>query len=552
MAFPRRLRQIRSSGDEGAALMVALIFMLVVGLVVAATLTKSGSVMKTNLLVRDTAQVQYGADAAVDRALQVLRSDLATATPSLCPNTSASTIKDFGSGDSSGFTVTGNSHTMHYTCQTVNGSIATPGGQANSNYAVAVTSTAGDGLTTSSAVGNAIPVDGAIYLGGTETSGDLKKEVDVSNGSIVQYDSNSTTLATCTTALKALSNLVTATSGFSKVCGSQTPVEAIPQVALPSAPTGTTDPAYVDYPSAANPTCRIFLPGKYTTIDATTLLGGTGGSDSKMASSPANYFLSGLYYFTGGVTVDKNDVVYGGLPNTSRSDITAAATPWSTGGCKDFDGVDLSVSSVKKTALAALFLANGINLSTWPNSIWNHGVEWIMGNGAGVTVKTGTMSLSSPDPSKSDVNGKKSLSLVAARADKWITSGTKDSANYAAWTTGGGSVLSNNNANADMVINGKILAPDASIALFATNPSYASARAGVVANTLDLQASSAVSADQFAFKVDDDTTGSDVPPQRRTVKIVATVDGSSLTETVVATIDNFGTRPIRVFSWRVS
>jgi len=108
------------------------------------------------------------------------------------------------------------------------------------------------------------------------------------------------------------------------------------------------------------------------------------------------------------------------------------------------------------------------------------------------------------------------------------------------------------NEGTTLVINGKILAPDGSISLFASNPSYASARAGVVASTIDLAASSAVTADQFAFKVDDDTTSSDVPPQRRTVKVVATVDGSGLTETVIATIDNFGTRPIRVFSWRVS
>src|SRR3954454_13884410 len=76
----------RRRDDSGAALMVALIFILVVGLIVTAALSKSGAVLRSDYLVRDTAQVQYGSDAAVDRALQLLRDDLKGGNPTICPS----------------------------------------------------------------------------------------------------------------------------------------------------------------------------------------------------------------------------------------------------------------------------------------------------------------------------------------------------------------------------------------------------------------------------------------------------------------------------------
>jgi hypothetical protein len=84
-----------------------------------------------------------------------------------------------------------------------------------------------------------------------------------------------------------------------------------------------------------------------------------------------------------------------------------------------------------------------------------------------------------------------------------------------------------------------------------------------VAKTIDLDASSGVQADQFAFQTDLGGSTNLPPPQRRTVLIIACVDtvspasdcttasgGSVFKQTAVATIDNFGTRPIRVYSWR--
>src|SRR4051794_18459169 len=75
--------------EEGAALMVALIFILVVGILVTAALSKTGAVLKSDYLVRQQSQLQYAADAGIERALQVLRDDVSSNPAHFCPTKTA-------------------------------------------------------------------------------------------------------------------------------------------------------------------------------------------------------------------------------------------------------------------------------------------------------------------------------------------------------------------------------------------------------------------------------------------------------------------------------
>lgn len=554
----------RTPNEEGAALMVALIFILVVGLIVTALLTKSGTVMSTDFKIRDTTQAQYGADAGVDRALQVLRSDLANATPTLCPATTSPTMDDFGTGDSSGLAIAGNSHLVHYRCQTVNGSVAIPGASINSNFAIVTTGSALDSLTAKNGSGNPLPINGSVYLGGPEdtTVNGIKKELDVSNAGVVEYDQGDR--AACTTNLNSLTTLVVKTANFAKVCGAQTPFEAVPQIALPAAPSTTAkyvNPAPVDVVTGGHK-CRVFLPARYTT--APSLLTGNQG---------ANYFLSGLYYFynpagslTFNVDAGQTPEVYAGQPNTARND-AFADTDMASSDCRAFANKDSSAGRAATIAtLTPLFITqDNIDLTSYPNAIWQHGVQFVMGNQASIVVGKGALSLASPDPS-GPVSPGRSVSLIAARQDKWFASTTtSDSANlYTPWSAGG-TVLDSSTSNSQLVVNGKVLAPDADVVFFGTHPATDKLASGVVARKLSVDASSGVQADQFIFNSDGSGPTNNPPPQRRTVKITSCVDpgnpnancivnptSTTVTEVAIATIDNFGTRPIRVFSWQVN
>jgi Tfp pilus assembly protein PilX len=546
----------RTKDDSGAALMVALIFILVVGLLVTAALSKSGAVLRSNYLVRDTAQVQYGADAGVDRALEVLRNELKANNPVSCASDAAGAATDFGPGDSGGFQITGNSHTMHYTCKTVNGKAKGVGGAIDNDFAIVTTSTSSGALTTSNAVNDGVPVSGAIYMAGREANSDLKKSVAVSNaGFFENFDpSQPGARASCLSSVAALTQITMTTQDFQRNCTAESVLDAMPAFNLPDAPKDTVNPASVDYKSGGK-TCRVFLPGKYTgDLDSKMITG-----DPSKHGEDANYFLSGLYYLTGNSNVGNNQkrIVFGGLPNTSRNDATVGP-PMTDTGCADFDGQDLSTLWTAIPApgslafkLRALWATLTPPVATWQNAIWPAGIELVMGKGSSLVISKASMSLASPAPSDSDLNGKRSISFVAARQDKWVTSGTLDSAHYAAWDNTGGTVLDDSsNPGAQLVINGKIVAPDASMAVFASNNSVAVARAGLVAKTVDLAAASSVDPNSFSFQSEDTNPDHGPSPVERTVKITVTVDGSPFTATAIATIDNFFPYQIRVFTWR--
>jgi hypothetical protein len=267
-------------------------------------------------------------------------------------------------------------------------------------------------------------------------------------------------------------------------------------------------------------------------------------------SADATYFVSGLYDFENIGAWTVNNTVFGGQPNTG--DVTVgddghSGSAIAGSACAQFAGTDAAVTS----AIANAFSSAG---KTLPNTPWARGTEWVFSGNSTLNVgKTGILSLYSPTPP----SGEPAVSFVAARADKWFSAGeTKDSGSGRYLPVPDGANILSTDTKAQLVIDGKLLAPDADVSVWGTNGNTATLRGGLVGKDVDLQASASVGSGNFLFQVSDDSDGSQPPPARRTVRIVATVDGSStdsgMTETAVATIDNFGGRPIRVYSWRVS
>ncbi len=76
----------RTGSDDGVSLILALVFVLVVGLLIAAMLPYTGSGLKTAATVRDVRNVQNAVDGAVDQAINAIRGSSSDGLPGRpCP-----------------------------------------------------------------------------------------------------------------------------------------------------------------------------------------------------------------------------------------------------------------------------------------------------------------------------------------------------------------------------------------------------------------------------------------------------------------------------------
>jgi len=570
-----RSRAFRRDGtDDGMALAVALIFILVVGIMVTAALSKTGAVLKTDYLVRQQSQVQYAADAGIERALQVLRDDVSSNPAHFCPTTTApgatdvdmTSSSDPSSKDPGGLAFNVNLGVsgspplrVHYACHTLAGGVPDDTQFTTPGFAIVTTgnkTTGGvDGtLSTTNGVGSTLDVNGPIYMAGKGAIGDFNKTITISNGDFVEFDKGD--LAGCTSNLKTIAPtdgsgkiIIGTPATYSSTCAAETPVEAVQTTNLPAAP-GTAPPA-MNFPLTGTATCKVFFPGTYTAAPA--LLTPHGGGTPE-----ANYFVSGRYNFDGigNWTVDNGAIVFGGQPGTG--DATAvpggSVASISDTGCAAFKNAD---AAAIKTLLA---------LTSSPVGEWPFGTQFVMGGTSTVVIKNGFLSLYTPPTDAAYLPGP-AASLIAARSAGWTPTGPTDSARgYTPWA-GSQPVTSCAGAcnNVGFVANGQILAPNADVSLTGTNGTVAVARAGIVGATVTLAATASVSGGNFFFNPFGNGTGHGIPPERRTVKVTACVDpanpsanciasptSGTFTETALATIDNFGIRPIRVFTWRAT
>lgn len=502
----------RRSDDRGVSLVLALVFILLVGLFATVALSKSQTVLTSGQALRDRGLVQYTLDGAVDKALQTVRADVAASDPSTCAQPSAPTATGFITLNDTAVTGPTNAD---WTCTLLAGRARKSTDSATTDYAVIVTSGAAGALTTQSGASADVTIGGSIYANGPEVNGDLNKVVAVQDGDYVTPSSD-----TCLAEVAALSKIVVTTGGL-KTCTDQDLTEALPLVSLPTAPAYTVSTLLGSGVDVVTPgsgsgrdkkpptTCRVFYPGRY--LVAPDLLDGS------------NYFVSGVYSFEGIGTWSINDA---DIQVTGGEREVATDSPALTGNCE-------TMTDAKALAQpeAALFGS----LATY-----EHGVTWVFGGASSLSVPKGTMTLFTPTVGASAYP----VNLAAFGV---TTSG------YPALVGGSPPTLLSGTSNAtNLVINAKLYAPTARVDLFSTNGTEAVVQGGLVAFQLQLQSSAASTALSISTP---GTAGRPAPPFR-TVRISANAasSGTSAINTAVATIANFtrpdGTYAVSVKSWR--
>jgi Tfp pilus assembly protein PilX len=527
-----RGRWSRDRGDEGVALVMALIFIAIVGLFATVALTKSETTSLTGENLRDRGKVQYALDAGIERALDQLSAEMADpAGIHTCGEAG-----DTGTLD----TVTVNGKTVTVTCSALGGSSRTDTTSV-SNKALVVRSTAADAFVTygpssagsfptatcSTTPSGYFRIGGPVYIAGPESNAALNNPVLVCNGDAVQSD------AFCTdSSIALLTQLKVATSSFVRDCTAQTAVEASgsPPV-LPARPAGDVDitNCHADFNSAgllvgasscAAPgsapgvTCRVFYPGQYTGVPP--LLGGSDG----------NYFASGTYWFRNiGLWSLSQDLVVGNTLDASDT------------------GEDRSDTACGPVSAAAIAAAAPVPPSA-PTALLATRIE----SGGGLLVLDGNSQIrlsglltihSPPHPATAPAT-----TLVYGGYEPWIPSGSSEP---------GGTgctdfyALCNNVSSSSLDTNGRLWAPTAPFNLWASSPTDNLVPGGAVVSKLRLGASSS----GFSANALSTSGGSarDVPPYR-TVKLVSSTDGTEIKNIVVAEISNFNAFRARVFSWR--
>ena len=495
----RRLRH----EEEGVSLVIALLFIVVVGIFAAAALTKGAAVAGSGANIKVRTQSQYALDGAVERGMQDLVDDLATGSPAKCVDAAA--------GSTSGsFSL--NSRSITYTCSTLAGKAAKTGDGSVSNYALAVMSSASDALTTQSGSGSDLELDGSVYLAGAVANSGIKKPISILGGDLI-----TPTSATCTTDLSNLTKITVPSTNL-RACTEQSASSVKGSVSLLTAPTASL-PSTVTNGTTVNmgggKKCQVFYPGLYTT-------------PPQLSTSNPNYFVSGLYYFYSASSwnwqINGSDVTGGQRSVSTDSPVKAddCASMTDTTAMSNIPG---GLTSAVTTDIA--------------NHRFSYGNTWVFGGTASLDMKKGNLSLFSPPKGSNTIP----LSFVAATS-------SETSSGYVPITTGA-TVLSGGSNQTSTTFNGKLWAPTGVVSLFSTNNTQAAVSGGVTVYKIDLQASTAGSG---GILLSASGGVSDAPPPYRTVKIVTTdtTSGDALpaTNTAVISVSNFSPYTVKVYSWR--
>lgn len=508
----RRWHQLRGR-DDGVSLVLALVFMLIVSAFLTVTLERSQSTSTSGQQVRVRGEVQYTLDGAVEKAFQELRADVAGASPALC--------RAPGSPESLGtleLTHSSGVRRAGYSCQTLSGRSRGSGEDSGRNYAIVVTGELLGDFTTDDAVSTPIEVQGSVYTSAPIDDLRIRKEVEVDGDLLGGASSNCAAWGSGSPLTKAY---VTAT--YFRGCTPETEADIVPLLSIPAAPpspvTGLGQ-LHADVPVDAtkpdSPRCRVFAPGRYS-IPPAILSGAVG----------ANYFVSGLYYFNGigGWTIPTGSWVIGGAAAAGDLSPQPPNNKKKLQACKD-----MTDDQARAALLAAL-----VTESLATADPYTSGVEWVFGGNSSLVVHGDTI-LHSPSRVPDDP-----ASIYGARpsdGSAWTPSAA------AGWLI----ETPDDAAEGSLVLNGRLFAPDVGrVKLFASEPTDARFRRGIVAERLDLQASAA--AGEFKLTAAGDQPRPALP--FRTIKVVA-ADATTTTDrtTAVATISNDPPYEVRVVTWR--
>ena len=487
------------TGDDGVSLILALVFILIVGLFTIVALSKSEATLIAGEAVQSRSQTQYEIDGGIDRSAQVLRSEMSSADPGTCAQTSTPTANG---------TLTLNSTTTTWNCTLLAGRAKRSSDSTNTDYAIVITKPVAGALTTSNG-STALNIGGSVYMNSPLVAGNVKTDLALAGDLVGPSPASCSTFDSFTA--------ITVASGYLKTCTEQSLISAEPTVALPAAPTFNVSTSYGNgIPLIVSPghTCQVFFPGLYTT--------------APNLSNEANYFVSGTYYFNNLGTWQPWSSNSGVRHVSGGKRSVSTDTPALSDDCATVtDAVALALLTVAadRTAVTAATFTSGVTIVLGGNSV--------------LSVPKGTITLYSPPIGGSSVP----MSLVAFDT---ATNGYAATSSTLASTI---DVLTGTTNNTGLLVNGKIFAPSAGINIFSTNDTYAVAQAGLVAAQLTLQASTS-GAGSVAISTPGALTTP--PPPFRTVRIVSSAAGANATNTAVVTISNFAPYTVLTKSWRTS
>jgi hypothetical protein len=270
--------------EEGSALIIALVFVTVMGLVVLALLSQTTGNLKATRVARATADKTYAADAGLEEAIERLRLD-----PTLC-SAPADDEPNFA-------TITVNEHEVELSCQTEIGESAGAGG-----WAVVITGADEHSFDVKGGSEDKV-LYGPTYIANLT---DDNKAWVVENGTLYEGEPTSSCDLSATT--PPFDNIdVRPNPPFRYRCTTSGP-PSIPHD-LPSRPT----PENALPTPAAPGGCTVFSPGTYSGA----------GAGSALNLEGDKYFESGTYYFEdiGTWEIDGN-VIGGSKDETEDRHIT--------------------------------------------------------------------------------------------------------------------------------------------------------------------------------------------------------------------------------------
>lgn len=270
--------------DEGATLVLVLLFITVFGVLLAAVLSETSGGLERTLVTRSYDEKVYAADGGIDAAIQTLR-----VNDTLCPTT--------GSTGSLG-PLNINGKQVSVTCRTLSG-----GSLGANGYALVTTDPSDLSLQTQS--GGIKTIRGDVFATGLGNPTNLV----IDHGRLLENT------ATCSAGSSAPSNL----SWVPTVAGG--PVPPYGYTCTPSTWTSivTSPPTLGTPPLPHGPLadkvknsgkCSVFRPGTYA---------------SGITLNESNYLASGTYYFPSGQIYLKQQTLIGGTPASGDTPINGDA-----------------------------------------------------------------------------------------------------------------------------------------------------------------------------------------------------------------------------------
>lgn len=281
------VRRSRHVQDDGAILVIALLFIGVISLMIVALVSTTTSVVGGARGKRDFLAKSSAADAGLQYALQQVR-----ARSELCPSSASSGLLNpppsFIAGVVNGAST---NIEVRVSCQIVVNSLLGSGG-----YALVTRDSTANSALTSGATGAQLPINGPVYLSGNPQASSPTSQGDLSfamsNGDVIMAPQ----AGVCP---PVPAHMTLAGPPFGYACSSTAP--APPPNLLPAS-VGTARTLAPAFTTSAN--CAGFLPGSYDFSSS--------GTQQPLALLRHNYFVSGVYYFNNVlISLKRQDLVGG-------------------------------------------------------------------------------------------------------------------------------------------------------------------------------------------------------------------------------------------------